>query len=130
MSKHKNTVDETKLDNVVEKTEEIEESVVTEEESTNVETENKITEEIVTEESDENKETDEVENVAENSEDEEISDDVEEHVVEEVEHIDSAEQKICKIVIATPTYFVINKDGVNITVYEKNTYRRGETVLY
>lgn len=41
----------------------------------------------------------------------------------------SKEKTLCRIVLATPTYYVINKNGVTITVNEKNNYRRGEEIV-
>lgn len=41
------------------------------------------------------------------------------------------EQKgICKVVLATPSYYIINKNGSNITIYGKNDKKRGDTVEY
>lgn len=38
------------------------------------------------------------------------------------------EKRAYRIIIATPTYFVINKDGTNTVVHKKNSYRRGDEV--
>lgn len=40
------------------------------------------------------------------------------------------EKTVCRIIVATPSYFVINKDGETITVTKKNNYHRGEEILY
>ena len=34
-----------------------------------------------------------------------------------------------EIVLATPTYYVINKDGKNITIKELNNYKKGDIVI-
>lgn len=36
----------------------------------------------------------------------------------------------CRVLVATPSYYVINKNGEKITINKKNTYHRGEEVLY
>lgn len=40
------------------------------------------------------------------------------------------EKSLCKIVVAKPSYFVINKNGEIITINKKNNYRRGQDILY
>lgn len=36
----------------------------------------------------------------------------------------------CRVVLAKPSYYVIDKNGEKITINKKNTYHRGEEVLY
>lgn len=44
---------------------------------------------------------------------------------------ESQEKKeLCKVLLAKPNYFVINKNGEEIIVYEQNNYHRGEEILY
>ena len=37
---------------------------------------------------------------------------------------------VCRILVATPSYFVIDKNGEKITVNKKNNYHRNEEILY
>ena len=39
-------------------------------------------------------------------------------------------KSVCRVVVATPSYFVINKDGETITVKKKNIYHKGEEIYY
>lgn len=39
-------------------------------------------------------------------------------------------KKACRIIVAKPNYFVIEKDGEKIRVNKKNKYRRGDEVIY
>lgn len=39
-------------------------------------------------------------------------------------------KKACRIIVAKPSYFVIEKDGEKIRVNKKNKYRRGDEVIY
>ena len=39
-------------------------------------------------------------------------------------------KSVCRIIVATPSYFVINKDGETITIKKKNTYHKGEEIYY
>lgn len=39
-------------------------------------------------------------------------------------------KEVWRVVVATPTYFVIKKNGETITVHEKNNYMRGQDILY
>ena len=39
-------------------------------------------------------------------------------------------KSICRVIVATPSYFVINKDNETITVEKKNTYHKGEEIYY
>ena len=39
-------------------------------------------------------------------------------------------KSVCRVIVATPSYFVINKDGETITVKKKNTYHKGEEIYY
>ena len=41
-----------------------------------------------------------------------------------------AQKSVCRVIVATPSYFVIDKNGETITINKKNTYHRGEEVLY
>ena len=36
----------------------------------------------------------------------------------------------CRVLVATPSYYVINKNGEKITINKKNTYQKGEEILY
>ena len=37
---------------------------------------------------------------------------------------------VCRVLVATPSYFVIDKNGKKITVNKKNNYHRNEEILY
>ena len=37
---------------------------------------------------------------------------------------------VCRVLVATPAYFVIDKNGEKITVNKKNNYHRNEEILY
>lgn len=37
---------------------------------------------------------------------------------------------VCRVIVATPSYFVINKNGETITVNKSNSYHRNEEILY
>ena len=37
---------------------------------------------------------------------------------------------VCRVLVATPSYFVIDKNGEKITVNKKNNYHRNEEILY
>lgn len=52
---------------------------------------------------------------------------IEEQPVIEAEPI--VEKTICRVLVAAPTYYVINKNGQAITIHEKNNYRRGDEIL-
>ena len=39
-------------------------------------------------------------------------------------------KSVCRVIVATPSYFVINKDGETVTVKKKNTYHKGEEIYY
>ena len=39
-------------------------------------------------------------------------------------------KSVCRVIVATPSYFVIDKNGETITVNKKNTYHRGEEIYY
>lgn len=41
-----------------------------------------------------------------------------------------APKSICRVIVATPSYFVIDKNGETITINKKNTYHKGEEVYY
>lgn len=36
----------------------------------------------------------------------------------------------CRVILAKPSYYVIEKNGEKITINKKNNYKRGEEVLY
>lgn len=36
----------------------------------------------------------------------------------------------CRVLVATPSYYVINKNGEKITINKKNTYHKGEEIYY
>lgn len=41
------------------------------------------------------------------------------------------EEKVpCKVLLAKPSYFVIEKNGEKITINKKNNYHRGEGIYY
>ena len=42
----------------------------------------------------------------------------------------SAVKTACRVLVATPSYFVINKNGEKITVNKKNNYHKNEEILY
>lgn len=89
------------------------EKVVKIEETVNIEPESILTET-------------EVKNIEEDEIVEVIAENVE---VEEPKH-KSVEKTLCRVVVATPTYFVINKNGVSMTINKKNNYKRGDDILY
>lgn len=33
------------------------------------------------------------------------------------------------VVLATPTYFIINKNGLNVVINKKNNYKKGDIVI-
>ena len=37
---------------------------------------------------------------------------------------------VCRVLVATPSYFVIDKNGEKLTVNNKNNYHRNEEILY
>ena len=37
---------------------------------------------------------------------------------------------VCRVLVATPSYFVIDKNGEKIAVNKKNNYHRNEEILY
>lgn len=39
-------------------------------------------------------------------------------------------KSVCRVIVATPNYFVIDKDGETITIKKKNTYHKGEEIYY
>ena len=39
-------------------------------------------------------------------------------------------KSVCRVIVATPSYFVINKDGETITIKKKNTYHKDEEIYY
>lgn len=41
-----------------------------------------------------------------------------------------APKSVCRVVVATPSYFVIDKNGETITINKKNTYHKGEEIYY
>lgn len=47
-----------------------------------------------------------------------------------IKKMNESKKKLCKVIIATPTYFVIEKDGKKITIEEKNNYKRNDGILY
>lgn len=38
--------------------------------------------------------------------------------------------KFYTVILATPTYYVISKNGTNVVIHKQNKYRRGDTVKY
>lgn len=42
----------------------------------------------------------------------------------------NTEKTVCRVLVATPSYFVIDKNGEQITVNKKNNYHRNEEILY
>ena len=57
----------------------------------------------------------------------------EEVEIKEEPKVDEEEKKVIdtkyEIVLATPTYYVVNKGGKNITIKEVNTYKKGDIVI-
>ena len=39
-------------------------------------------------------------------------------------------KSVCRVIVATPSYFVIDKNGETITINKKNTYHKGEEIYY
>ena len=39
-----------------------------------------------------------------------------------------AQKSVCRVIAATPSYFVIDKNGETITINKKNTYHKGEEI--
>ena len=39
-------------------------------------------------------------------------------------------KSVCRVIVATPSYFVINKDGETITIKKNNSYHKGEEIYY
>ena len=60
----------------------------------------------------------------------------EEEIEEEKKSIGTTTRKkntvktVCRVLVATPSYFVIDKNGEKITVNKKNNYHRNEEILY
>lgn len=58
---------------------------------------------------------------------------IETEEVEEKPEVDKEEKKVIdtkyEIVLATPTYYIVNKGGKNITIKEVNTYKKGDIVI-
>nr|DAJ39035.1 MAG TPA: mauD utilization (mau) D family protein [Caudoviricetes sp.] len=56
----------------------------------------------------------------------------EEPIVEEAKTKTTKKEKktICRVIVATPSYFVIDKNGEIITIEENNNYHKGEEILY
>lgn len=53
------------------------------------------------------------------------------NVIKKVEpKVNKSKKEICRIIVATPSYFVIKKGTEVITVNKKNNYRRGQDILY
>lgn len=42
----------------------------------------------------------------------------------------NAVKTVCRVLVATPSYFVIDKNGEQITVQGNNNYHRNEEILY
>lgn len=38
--------------------------------------------------------------------------------------------KFYTVILATPTYYVISKNGTNVVIHKQNKFRRGDTVKY
>ena len=45
-------------------------------------------------------------------------------------NIKKAPKSVCRVIVATPSYFVIDKNGETITINKKNTYHKGEEIYY
>lgn len=41
-----------------------------------------------------------------------------------------APKSVCRVIVATPSYFVIDKNSETITINKKNTYHKGEEIYY
>ena len=59
-----------------------------------------------------------------------IEEEVKRPIERNVDNIEITPKKIRKVLLATPSYYVIEKNGVNITIEGMNDKRRGDTVLY
>lgn len=55
---------------------------------------------------------------------------IEEKKTTTTKNIKKMPKSVCRIIVATPSYFVINKDGETITIKKKNTYHKGEEIYY
>jgi len=58
---------------------------------------------------------------------------IETEEVEEKPKVDEEDKKVIdtkyEVILATPTYYIINKDGRNITIKEVNNYKKGDIVI-
>lgn len=72
--------------------------------------------------------------VKENKIPEVVEGETKEVIIEEVKETSAKTKKtaktVCRVVVATPSYFVINKNGEIITVNKSNNYHRNEEILY
>ena len=64
---------------------------------------------------------------------EEPSPTIETEEVEEKPKVDEEDKKVIdtkyEVILATPTYYIINKNGKNITIKEVNSYKKGDIVI-
>ncbi len=60
-----------------------------------------------------------------------VEDKKEEVVVAKKEQKVEKELKVAKyqVILATKTYYVVNKNGQNVTIYKKNDYKKGDMVI-
>lgn len=51
-------------------------------------------------------------------------------IAEEEPKTEKAENKVMEyeVILATPAYFIINKEGVNLTIKKQNNYKKGDMV--
>lgn len=58
---------------------------------------------------------------------------IETEEVEEKPKVDEEDKKVIdtkyEVILATPTYYIINKNGKNITIKEVNSYKKGDIVI-
>ena len=58
---------------------------------------------------------------------------IETEEVEEKPKVDEEDKKVIdtkyEVILATPTYYIINKNGKNITIREVNSYKKGDIVI-
>lgn len=55
---------------------------------------------------------------------------LQDEIIARINKSEKSEKKLCKVIVATPTYFVIEKDGEKITIEENNNYKRNDGILY
>ena len=48
--------------------------------------------------------------------------------IEEITEIEDPRVSEYEVILAKPTYYVVNKDGSNVTIKEINNYKKGDKV--